>query len=95
MLHILYSDTVSSQRRQYKSVRMGDARPTAMTTERIAKLSEAGFEWETSDPRHMPWEARYRELREFVQKHGTLILLSVLRVSLNVVRLQLECRNAT
>lgn len=61
---------VSSQRRQYKAVRMGDTQQTAMTAERIAKLEAVGFQWESSDPRHLPWTVRYDELKAFVMTHG-------------------------
>jgi hypothetical protein len=37
-----------------------------MTAERAARLRQIGFLWSTKDPRHVPWEERYKELLEFV-----------------------------
>ena len=37
-----------------------------MTPERAKKLREIGFEWTTTNPRNVPWEQRFEELRSFV-----------------------------
>ena len=58
--------TVSTQRRQYKLLMSGSGTPTSMTLDRARRLEELGFQWSTTDPRHVPWEQRYDELREFV-----------------------------
>ena len=36
-----------------------------MTEDRAKRLNEIGFKWSTKDPRHVPWEERYKELGEF------------------------------
>lgn len=57
---------VSTQRRQYKIMLEGgsDAN-TPMTQARALRLENAGFKWSTNDPRHVPWELRYEELKMF------------------------------
>lgn len=61
---------VSAQRRQYKIVTSGGQESAAMTPERAMKLRELGFEWSTSNPRNVPWETRFDELRSFVANYG-------------------------
>ena len=36
-----------------------------MTMERAQKLIDLGFDWSTTDPRHVSWEDRYEQLKEF------------------------------
>ena len=36
-----------------------------MTLERAQKLIDIGFDWSTSDPRHVSWDERFQQLREF------------------------------
>ena len=43
-----------------------------MTPSRAARLSSIGFAWQTSDPRHVPWETRFEQLLEYKAEHGTL-----------------------
>ena len=62
--------TVSTQRRQYKLLMSGSGSPSAMTAERARRLEAMGFQWSTTDPRHVPWEQRYGELRNFVVSDG-------------------------
>lgn len=48
----------------------GSNESAAMTPERALKLREIGFEWTTCNPRNVPWEQRYEELRAFVAEFG-------------------------
>jgi hypothetical protein len=41
-----------------------------MTPARAQKLVEIGFKWSTKDPRHVPWEHRYKQLIAFKEKYG-------------------------
>jgi hypothetical protein len=59
-----FSNT-SAQRRQYKIVTEGQSGSTAMTVERVRKLISIGFEWSTTNPKHVSWETRYEELKYF------------------------------
>lgn len=36
-----------------------------MTMERAQKLIDLGFDWSTTDPRHVSWEDRYEQLKDF------------------------------
>ena len=38
--------------------------------QRAQKLMNLGFEWSAKDPRMVPWETRYNQLKEFVVKNG-------------------------
>ena len=64
---------VSTQRRHYKMLKSGEKNVSSpMTPERASRLASIGFAWATSDPRHVPWETRFKELLEFKREHGTL-----------------------
>eukprot|EP00566_Odontella_aurita_P010264 CAMPEP_0113580570 /NCGR_PEP_ID=MMETSP0015_2-20120614/30763_1 /TAXON_ID=2838 /ORGANISM="Odontella" /LENGTH=422 /DNA_ID=CAMNT_0000484807 /DNA_START=250 /DNA_END=1518 /DNA_ORIENTATION=- /assembly_acc=CAM_ASM_000160 len=66
---------VSTQRRQYKSFQAGEETP--MNTERASKLESIGFVWSTRDPRHVPWEVRYKQLLAYQAVNGdTLVPIS-------------------
>ena len=41
-----------------------------MTMERAKKLVDIGFEWSTINPKHVTWETRYQELKQFQAKYG-------------------------
>lgn len=64
--------TVSAQRRQYKIVTSGGNGSTAMTVERAKKLVDIGFEWSTINPKHVTWETRYEELKQFQVRIWTI-----------------------
>jgi Helicase associated domain len=65
---------VSTQRRYFKlmnsSESIGNSKYPQMNEMRIAKLREIGFVWAASDPRHTPWEIRFRELSEYKERYG-------------------------
>lgn len=61
---------VATQRRTYKILTSGGSASSGMNIDRAKRLMELGFEWETSDPRHVPWEERYEELKAFVAANG-------------------------
>jgi Helicase associated domain len=65
---------VSTQRRYFKlmnsSESIRDSRNSHLNEIRFAKLRDIGFVWAASDPRHTPWEARFRELCEYKERHG-------------------------
>lgn len=64
---------VSTQRRHYKILMSGATdQTTPMTEERASRLASIGFAWETSDPRHVPWEIRFEQLLEYKEKYGKL-----------------------
>lgn len=65
---------VSTQRRQYKILTSNSTESTPMTAERARKLESVGFVWQTRDPRHVPWETRYKELCEYQKKHGDCLI---------------------
>jgi len=65
---------VSTQRRQYKILVSGSCASTPMTPERASMLEAIGFVWATTDPRHVPWELRFRELCVFKKKYGTCLV---------------------
>lgn len=65
---------VSTQRRHYKILTSGDPDTTTpMTEERASRLQSIGFSWSTTDPRHVPWETRFKELLEYKAEHGTFL----------------------
>lgn len=66
---------VSTQRRQYKQFQQDNAPP--MTQDRIDFLESIGFVWATKDPRHVPWNQRYEQLKEYKKEFGDT-LVSVL-----------------
>lgn len=61
---------VSTQRRQYRVLTSGGSTSSALTVQRAQKLMNLGFEWSAKDPRMVPWETRYNQLKDFVAKHG-------------------------
>lgn len=61
---------VSAQRRHYKILTSGKKESTPMTLERAQKLIDIGFDWSTSDPRHVSWDERFEQLRQFKMKYG-------------------------
>jgi len=67
---VVDTQKVSAQRRQYKLLMAGANDSVAMTPERAFKLQQIGFEWSTTNPRNVPWENRYQELRHFVAEYG-------------------------
>mmetsp|Transcript_15771 Transcript_15771/g.23232 ORF Transcript_15771/g.23232 Transcript_15771/m.23232 type:complete len:529 (-) Transcript_15771:1082-2668(-) len=66
---------VSTQRRQHKLLTLGQK--SSMTRERVEKLEAIGFAWATSDPRHVPWEQRYKELIKYSMEHGGSTLVPI------------------
>ncbi|CAB9519271.1 helicase [Seminavis robusta] len=60
---------VATQRREYKLFKAGKTK-NKLTPDRVQRLSDIGFDWEGTDPRHAPWDYRYKELCDFVEKHG-------------------------
>jgi hypothetical protein len=63
-------NSVSTQRRQYKTMKSNPGHSTPMTPARARRLEEIGFEWTATDPRHVSWETRYAELVAFKVSHG-------------------------
>lgn len=61
---------VSTQRRQYKAFETGKINATTLPQDRIDRLEAIGFVWETSDPRRVEWDIRYKQLCEFRRKYG-------------------------
>lgn len=61
---------VSTQRRQYRVLTSGGSTSSALTVQRAQKLMNLGFEWSAKDPRMVPWETRYNQLKDFVAKNG-------------------------
>jgi Helicase associated domain len=41
-----------------------------MTMERARRLMDVGFEWTAKNPRHLMWEVRFAELRDFKNSYG-------------------------
>jgi hypothetical protein len=41
-----------------------------MPPDRVKRLEEIGFEWTTKDPRKVPWDQRYKDLKQFVKTFG-------------------------
>ena len=62
---------VRTQRAQYCQL-FEKERPSNMTTERIDKLNEIGFEWELNAKRgpNVKWEERMKELEQFIIENG-------------------------
>jgi len=63
---------VSTQRRQYKLMLLKGLPP--MTEERVKLLELIGFVWATRDPRHVPWETRFEQLKEYKKNHGHCLI---------------------
>ncbi|CAB9511185.1 helicase [Seminavis robusta] len=61
---------VSAQRRHYKILTSGKKESTPMTLERAQKLIDLGFDWSTTDPRHVSWEDRFEQLKNFKTTYG-------------------------
>jgi len=55
---------VATQRRYYKN------KALPMPADRVKKLTDLGFEWTTKDPRKVPWETRFEDLKAFKNKFG-------------------------
>lgn len=69
--------SVSIQRTLFRKISEGSAESSSLTTERIRKLDEIGFEWLATDHRSVPWETRYQVLMEFfVRRAFSLTLCS-------------------
>jgi hypothetical protein len=41
-----------------------------MTLECAKKLIDLGFQWSTADPRHVSWEARFEQMKDFLKTYG-------------------------
>lgn len=41
-----------------------------LTTEQVHKLMDLGFEFSNKNPRHMRWEFRFQQLKDFVEQYG-------------------------
>jgi hypothetical protein len=51
----------------------GSGLSTPMTEIRARRLESIGFQWSfLKNPRHVPWEARYQELVEFIVSLATV-----------------------
>jgi hypothetical protein len=61
---VIASRTASIQRTHLR--RLNESKPTVLTTERIKKLDDIGFDWTVGEQRHVPWERRCKELEQFV-----------------------------
>jgi Helicase associated domain len=61
---------ISTQRKQYKALASGRYDATTLPPNRIKRLDDIGFAWNTSDPRRVDWEVRYSQLKEFFLKYG-------------------------
>ena len=55
---------VATQRRYFKN------KSLPMPPDRVKKLTDLGFEWTTKDPRKVPWETRFHDLKSFKEKFG-------------------------
>ena len=55
---------VATQRRYFKN------KSLPMPPDRVKKLTDLGFEWTTKDPRKVPWETRFQDLKLFKEKFG-------------------------
>jgi hypothetical protein len=51
---------------QLSEVTSGEDGSAGLTPERANKLIKLGFEWQTTNPHHTPWETRYEALKDFV-----------------------------
>ena len=75
---------VGEQRRQYKLYvsakndsereKMYNEGVMALSAERAARLNEIGFETSNKNPRHMRWDFRYNQLKEFSVRARLLFL---------------------
>lgn len=63
---------VSTQRRQYKLMKLKQLPP--MTPGRVKLLEAVGFVWATRDPRHVPWETRFEQLKEYQKTNGHCLI---------------------
>lgn len=61
---------VSGQRKNYKLLQAGSGKTTPMTMERARRLMDVGFEWTAKNPRHLMWEVRFAELKDFKNSYG-------------------------
>jgi hypothetical protein len=67
---------VSTQRRHFKILMSGRTdQTTPMTEERASRLASIGFAWATSDPRHVPWETRFKQLLEYKERFGSVLFM--------------------
>ena len=41
-----------------------------LTPEQVQKLKDIDFEFSNKNPRHMRWDFRYQQLKEFVAQYG-------------------------
>ena len=57
--------SVSAQRKNFKLLEANSAKSTPLTLERAQRLMDAGFEWTAKNPRHLMWEVRFAELKDF------------------------------
>ena len=64
--------TVGGQRKNYKLLKSGSGKMTPMTMERAQLLIDTGFEWTAKNPRHLMWEVRFPELKDFQVRRLTL-----------------------
>lgn len=56
---------VSAQRKNYKLLEANSAKSTPLSMERAQRLLDVGFEWTAKNPRHLMWEVRFAELKDF------------------------------
>lgn len=42
----------------------------SLTPEQVQKLMDLGFEFSNKNPRHLRWDFRYQQLKEFVKQYG-------------------------
>lgn len=61
---------VSGQRKNYKLLQAGSGKTTPMTMDRARRLMDVGFEWTAKNPRHLMWEVRFAELKDFKNSYG-------------------------
>jgi len=104
--HAQLGSWVSTQRRYYKEMNSG--KDTPLTQARIDKLEQIEFVWATKDPRHVPWEVRYKELLDYKARNGDCIVpigykynvqlanwVSTQRQEYKLWKKQLQCRITT
>lgn len=62
---------VSTQRRQFRKAMEGPhSHHSSLHPERKRKLDSLQFQFSAKDPNSMSWEARFKQLKEFVKKYG-------------------------
>jgi hypothetical protein len=65
---------VSTQRRYFKLMNSSkstkNSKKSHLNEMRFTKLRDIGFAWAASDPRHTPWEIRFRELCDYKERYG-------------------------